>query len=429
MSKYQEWVQTAQDRMQKVADLFDSMNGEIPTAEQTDELKKLYADANEAQAKCADLKGVEQMRIDTEKNIASNKEIIRTFGGDTSREKVDKQSVSFDEQKRQVHSPANEFLGNDDVKDWLSKIAPTGQVSRAQFGMSPAVDVKTLITGASSTSAGAFVITDRKPIVDPGTFYREITLLDIITIGETSSDTVDYVREGAHTNNAAPVAEATASGDGSGVKPESEFLLSVVSEAVKIIAHWIPVSRNSLADAGQIRTYIDQFLRYGLEEELEDQMLTGSGAGQNFTGVLNLSGRTAQAFDTDILTTTRKAITKVKVTGKTRPTAFVMHPNDWEDFDLLQDNQARYFFGGPTQLGVPRLWGLPVVESLGMTEGRSVCANWKMAVLWNRMRTMIMMSDSHADFFIRNLIAVLAEMRAAFTFLRPAAFVDIDLTA
>lgn len=429
MNKYQEWVQISQDRMQKVADLFDTIGEAEPTAEQRTELTKLYNEANEAETKAADLKGVEQMRLDAAKKLGDNKEIIRTFGGDTSREKVDKQGLGFEEQKRQIHSPANEFLNNDDVKNWLSKIAPTGQVSRAQFGMSPAVDVKTLITGASSTSAGAFVVTDRKPIVDPGTFYRELTLLDIITIGETSSDTVDYVREGAHTNAAAPVAEATASGDGSGVKPESEFLLSVVSEAVKIIAHWIPVSRNALADASQIKTYIDQFLRYGLEEELEDQMLTGSGAGQNFTGVLNLSGRTSQAFDTDILTTTRKAITKVKVTGKTRPSAFVMHPNDWEDFDLLQDNQARYFFGGPTQLGVPRLWGLPVVESLGMTEGRTVVANWRMAVLWNRMQTMILMSDSHADFFIRNLVAVLAEMRAAFTFLRPAAFVDVDLTA
>jgi hypothetical protein len=41
----------------------------------------------------------------------------------------------------------------------------------------------------------------------------------------------------------------------------------------------------------------------------------------------------------------------------------------------------------------------------------------------------ILVSDSHSDFFIRNLVAILAEMRAAFGVLRPAAFVEIDLTA
>ena len=40
-----------------------------------------------------------------------------------------------------------------------------------------------------------------------------------------------------------------------------------------------------------------------------------------------------------------------------------------------------------------------------------------------------MLSDSHEDYFVRNLVAVLAEMRAAFGVIRPKAFVSIDLTA
>jgi HK97 family phage major capsid protein len=198
---------------------------------------------------------------------------------------------------------------------------------------------------------------------------------------------------------------------------------------VKTIAHWIPATNRALSDAGQLRTLIDSFLRYGLEEELEDQVLTGSGAGQNFTGILNTTGTTTQAWDTNVLTTTRKARTKVRVTGRARPTAYVMHPNDWQTIDLLQDNEARYYFGGPARPGNPMLWGLPVVESEGMTEGVAVVADWKLAVLWNRMQTMISMSNSHSDFFVRNLVAILAELRAAFGVIRPSAFVEIDMTA
>ena len=48
-----------------------------------------------------------------------------------------------------------------------------------------------------------------------------------------------------------------------------------MSTTVKTIAHWIPITKRAAADAAQVRTLVDNFLRYGLNEELEDQMLTG----------------------------------------------------------------------------------------------------------------------------------------------------------
>jgi hypothetical protein len=39
------------------------------------------------------------------------------------------------------------------------------------------------------------------------------------------------------------------------------------------------------------------------------------------------------------------------------------------------------------------------------------------------------MTDSHADFFIRNMVAILAEERIAFGVTRPTAFVDTDVRA
>jgi hypothetical protein len=50
-------------------------------------------------------------------------------------------------------------------------------------------------------------------------------------------------------------------------------------------------------------------------------------------------------------------------------------------------------------------------------------------VLWDREQAMISVSDSHADFFIRNLVAILCELRAAMGIIRPTAFVEIDLTS
>lgn len=295
---------------------------------------------------------------------------------------------------------------------------------------------KTLITGASDTSAGALVVNDWLGMqVGLSAFERPLTVRDIVTNGQTSSDTVEYVRVTSVTNNASPVVESTATADPSpmdaahGVKPESALALVKVTETVKTIAHWLPATKRALSDAGQVRTLIDQFLRYGLEEELEDQIMSGDGTGENFTGILNVSGTQAQAWDTDILTTTRKARTKVRTVGRSIPSAYVLNPADWEQIDLLQDNEARYFFGGPQRLGQPTLWGLPVIESEAMPAGTGMVADWRKAVLWDREQASITVSDSHANFFIRNLVAFLGEMRAAFGILQPNAFVEIDLTA
>jgi len=328
------------------------------------------------------------------------------------------------------------FAESDEWRAFVKAVAPNGFSEKQRFGASPAVQfdhllrpMGALITGASDTSAGAFVVNDVYPGAYPQGLQRPLTIRDVVTQGTTDSDTVEYVRITSQTNAAAPTAEATATSGASGTKPESTLALAKVTETVKTIAHWIPATKRALSDAGQLRTLIDSFLRYGLEEELEDQMVNGDGTGENFTGINNISGVQAQAWDTNILTTTRKGRTKVRTVGRAVPTAYLFNPSDWETLDLLQDNEARYYFGGPLQLGTPRLWGLPVVESEAVTAGLGYVGDFRKCVLWDREQASIQVSDSHSDFFIRNMVAILAEMRAAFGCVQPNALVELDLTA
>lgn len=437
MPSYQDLMQTVKEKLDAQAAVFDKIDEELtkgresaePTAEEREQLKTLMQAADAAEASAVQMKEAEGMRAAITARQEQMKEIDRKFSGNMSRQDVEKQSLDFGRQVQQVKSIGQQFMDDPKWKAWIAEHRTGDNFRTGKFGQSPPVEVKTLLTGLSSTSAGALVVNERKPLIDMGTFYRPLTIMDLLTMGQTDSDTVEYVRQGTHTNNAAPVAEATATGDGSGAKPESAMALSVVTETVKTIAHWIPATRRALADASQLRTLIESFLRYGLDEEFEDQIMNGSGSGENFTGIHNTSGITAQAWDTNILTTTRKARTKVRVTGRANPNGYVLHPTDWETIDLLQDNEARYYFGGPTQLGSPRLWGLPVVESEAETQGQGLCADFRLAAVWMRMQAAIYVSDSHGDFFVRNLIAILAEERAAFGVIRPAAFVEIDLTA
>lgn len=418
----QQLLTTIAEKANLVTALWDKA-GDAPLDEAT---KKTALDLeNEIKVLEDQVKDIREQDGMYERNEQRQKEYNQPANG----ERLPTPKAGGDEIRERAQSLGDQFVNDPAFKTWFKQSFPNGHVPDRASVKSPGIGVKTLLTGVSSTSAGALVVNERLNIIDEGTFMRPLTVLDLISRGTTGTDTVEYVRQGTHTNAAAPVAEATATGDGTGAKPESAMVLAIVTEVVKTIAHWIPVTRRALADAGQIRSLVDSFLRYGLMEELEDQVLNGSGAGENFTGIYNTSNTSTQAWDTNILTTTRKARTKVRTLGRGTPTGYLLHPTDWETIDLLQDNEARYYFGGPSAIGAPRLWGLPVVESEANTVGAGLVADWRLAMLWDREQTQILVSDSHSDFFIRNLLALLGEMRAAFGVIRPAAFVEMDLTA
>ncbi|HJX41544.1 MAG TPA: phage major capsid protein [Anaerolineales bacterium] len=323
---------------------------------------------------------------------------------------------------------------------WMKQVAPSGQVPESLRGLScPPVEFKNLglfrkdlITGLSDVSAGAFINTDITGIYEAIGRYP-LVLRDLISVRTTTSDLVEFVQQTQQVHEAAPVPEANvktptgATGEITGTKPQGAMYFQKVQEAVKTIAVYVGVTKRALSDAGQIRGIIDQELREDLNDELEDQLLNGNGVGENFTGIANQAGTLIQAFNTNILTTCRQAITTLLVTGRQIPSAWVFNPTDWETIELLQDAVNRYYGNGPWNQGPRVLWGVPVVQSFHKVAGTALLANWKKAVLWDRERASISMTDSHDDWFIRNMVAILAELRAAFGLIRPTAFVDVAL--
>lgn len=320
----------------------------------------------------------------------------------------------------------------------LTKSVPNGRFGEKARVQSQPFGVKDLLTGVNrTTSAGALLTPQQLGLLDPY-YQRPLTIRDLVTVGRTETDVIEGVRLLSVTNNAAPVPEATSAGvigggppivtaAAGGLKPESGLVFEKFSTVVKTVATWIPATKRALSDASQIRTLVDAFLLYALDEELEDQMVAGDGVGENFLGIGATSGIQTQAMDTDAFVTTRKARTKVRLGGRSIPTAYVMHPIDWQNIDLLRDGNERFYGAGPFAMSNPILWGLPVVESEAIPQGTAYVADWKKAVLWDREQASIQVTDSHSDFFIRNLVAILAELRAAFCVLQPPAFVQITL--
>jgi HK97 family phage major capsid protein len=330
--------------------------------------------------------------------------------------------------------------------DALMKQFPSGAIGREARVQSAPMGVKALITGAGDTSGGAFITPERQTDVEL-LGRRPLTVRDLISVRQTTSDTVEFVQQLTQLNSADVVAEATSAAAptapgtagalvlnaGGGYKPEGSMTFQVVTATVKTIAEWVPATKRGLADAAQLRGLIDQELRDDLAEAEEDEIVNGSGSGEHLTGILNTSGIQAQAYSATVsdldplLETTLKGKTKVKTVGRSIATGYMLNPADWEKISLarLAKNPQNEAVAG----AIPTLHGLPVVESEAIAAGTGLVGDFRKAVLWDREQASITATDSHADFFIRNLVAILGEERVAFGVTRPKAFVTLDLTA
>jgi HK97 family phage major capsid protein len=429
LKELEEQFRKALTNARDICDLVEKENDREFTVEERAKLEGYMKEAQEVKVKMKSLQGDESMRKQV-MDLGAGYDLAGLNGGHAGRVPLVKGMnlgrQFVDSSQWQAWFKAHSVDGR--IPDTLKGIN-TPPVHLKSFGLFRQKDV---ITGLGSDSAGAFVDTDRTGIYEPLGRYQ-LTVRDLVDVRQTTSDTVEFVRQLTQSNAAAPVPESNvttysgATGEVSGQKPESSMTWEKVTETVKTIAVWVPATKRAISDAAQLRGLIDQELRADLDEELEDQMLNGSGTGEDLHGLTNTAGTLAQGWHTDLITTTRKAITNLLVNGKQRPTAWLLHPEDWEAIELLKDSENRYYWGGPMVRGAMTLWGVPVVQSFFLSQGTAWLGNWSKAVLWDREQASISVSDSHADFFIRNMVAILAEMRAAFGVIRPSAFVEVDL--
>lgn len=282
--------------------------------------------------------------------------------------------------------------------------------------------VKTLLTGASDTSGGAFVFPDIQSEW-VGLPRRPLTLAGLVTVGNTGSDTVEWVEQDSRTNNAAETAEATATGDGSGAAPESATTFVVRTTSVQDITHFIPATRRAIADADQLQTIIDTEIGDGVRERLDGQMASGDGSAPNLRGIYNTSGILTRALGADSRSdAVHKSLTQIRL-AFFEPTAVGIHPTDYQSIRLEKDANGNYIYGPPSQAGPPTIWGLTPVVSPVFTQGTPVVGNYALgATLWLREDLLVALSDQHSDYFTRRMVAVLGVLRAAFAVKRPKCF-------
>jgi HK97 family phage major capsid protein len=267
------------------------------------------------------------------------------------------------------------------------------------------MELKTTITTDATSAGAAAGQAYRDSIVGMPT--RQLRVRDLIPTVGISTGEFEFARQTVRTNAANTVAEGA-------LKPESAYGWEMDRGTPKVIAHWVPASRQILDDAPQLRGLIDTELRYGLSLKEDAQLLAGDGTGQNLSGLIpNATAYSAPFTVTGGTMLDTIGLGMLQTTlADFMPTGIVMHPSDWMRIRLLKNADGEYLLGDPGSTVDPRLFGLPVVATTSMTIDKFLIGAFpQAATIYDRWAPRVEVSTEHADFFTRNLVAILCEQR------------------
>ncbi len=245
----------------------------------------------------------------------------------------------------------------------------------------------------------------------------------------TSSNAIEFTKEASFTNNAAEAAEGAA-------KAESALTWSLVNMPVSTVAHWIKISKQLAADAPALAAYVNTLMRYGVNQKVDTQLVVGDGTAPNISGTYDSGNFTAHGIADAALGATfkkfvliRKVIAALYAAGYPAD-AIVLNPADWATMEIeLLTTAAGQTLYNVSEGGVPRLFGVPIVQAIGMASETFQVGRFSEAyMVYNREGVVVEMSDSDSDNFTKNLITLRAERRLALATEKPAAVRGGDLT-
>jgi HK97 family phage major capsid protein len=284
-----------------------------------------------------------------------------------------------------------------------------------------------LLTRTTITSGGISVLPERNPGIVPEP-RRRLRVQDLLTTIPTNSNLIEWITVQSHAKVVSPQAEGEP-------KAENEITFQRHEARVRTIATWMPASKQILEDFAGLEAFLRSTPAYAVAEEFEDQLLFGSGAGENLHGLVTQ----ATLFDTSLLGSNwsridviGRAIHQLAAANELPPNFVVLHPSDFWDLALEKDATGRYLIANPQDpRTVTSLFNLLVVTTSAMSPGTFLLGTSDPRGAQIRMRQplTVEVSTEHSDFFARNLVAIRAELRAALVVMRPGAFVKGSLTS
>lgn len=410
-TKVQELRGTLDERRQKLHEVFEQAGDDF-------DMSKVTVLDGDSAAKASQIKAMNDEMTDLAKQIEEQDgyaqirdglgdlEQLRPHPGHPTATRGDRQ-----QEKADTRSFGELVATSDAVRNYRGGAGPV-----QTFDLDPAA---TLLDTANSSASWAPDTFRTGKLVDYA--LRTPRVVDLIPTVPTSAAAISYMEETTFTNAAVEVTEGSA-------KPEAALDFTLRTETVRKIAVWIPATDEQLADVPGLQAIVENRLGTMVKLRLDSQILVGDGTAPNLAGIEDDSrtGLQTQAKGSDPTPDAiYKAMQKIRVNAFSEPSGVVLHPDDWTPIRLLSTADGVYIWGSPADAGPERIWGLRVIQTTAQTANTGLVGDFQQAALYLRQGIDVQVSTEHASYFVSNLIAIRAEMRAALAVYRPAAFCTV----
>lgn len=287
------------------------------------------------------------------------------------------------------------------------------------------------MTQANSFESTLVVEAMRVPGIVYGPDRRE-RVRDLISVGTTDSNAVTYVQEYAYTDNTDVTSEGAE-------KKQGDFDLKLISATVRKISAYLMLSEEMLADVAGLMSYISARLPSKLKLKEDYQLLYGSGAGINLSGIITNATAYSDALadadisEIDVLVDACRQVQTSTGSGLSEyhATAILIHPTDATKIKLTKDDNGQYIHPWifmPN--GQITLDGIPVIVSTAITAASFLVGDFKLgAQVFDRRQASIEISYENEDNFVKDMVTVRIFERIALCVYAPKAFIYGTFTA
>lgn len=351
--------------------------------------------------------------IKTISGIIEQKEAALQKGLDKLDAQIQKGLISKDRAEKGFHELLGEQVGSEEFKKaWTS-------TNKAAFELElTGKAVGTMTTSDSLT--GEVIAPDRRAsIVELA--QRRTHIRSLLPQGTMTSDVFRFNKETAGEGAADVTAEGAA-------KNQIDYDLAATDANVKKITGFVKISMELLDDLPAMSDFLSRRLTKDIRTKEDQQLLYGTGAGGQFTG-LNQAPTTFAAYYADSTATIIDLMINVAAVLADlnyEANGILLNPKDYYQLFTAKSSQGEYVINTLLQVVNNQMFiaGIPVFMNTAVTQGTYFVGDWvNGAQIFDRMGVTVRFSEEDSDNFTKNLVTVRAEERFAFPIYYPDSFV------
>ena len=218
-----------------------------------------------------------------------------------------------------------------------------------------------------------------------------VPLFDVVGVVPTTMGSVEYYYWQPETGMASEVPEGE-------LKPEAPIAGKLLAVPMSTYAWWKGITRQALDDVPMVRTIVDTQLRRGVVRKINAEAAVALAADLNIPA---FGSPTAL-----LLESLRVGLGLVDEAGYSA-NAVLLNALDWAALDMTILPVSR---DGANVSNV--FWGLRAVAVPQIPKGTAYVGDFAEGMtFFDRNQVSVMMTDTHADYFLRNKLVLLAEAR------------------